>query len=165
MKKTHQHLIHPIAIPSHYKVNFASEFSYIGAQDFASLLSISSAIEFRKQFGEEAIIHYSHQLALEGGQLMAKILGTNVLTPDDHQVANMVNVRLPFKDLSNPKLTSSSYLMNLQMDKYGIFTPSFRHGDHFYMRLSAQIYLELSDFVRLGNIWKEIVDDINAESP
>ncbi|KAG0018905.1 hypothetical protein BGZ81_010027 [Podila clonocystis] len=165
VKKVHQHLIHPIAIPSDYKAGFASEFSYIAAQDFASLLSISSAIEFRKQFGEEAITHYSHQLALEGGHVLAKILGTSMLTPDEHQVANMVNVRLPFKDLSNPKVTSSTYLMNLLMDKYGVFTPSFRHGDHFYMRVCAQIYLELPDFVRLGNIWKEIVDEINAESP
>ncbi|KAF9419561.1 hypothetical protein BGZ94_009372 [Podila epigama] len=164
VNKAHQHLIHPSTIPEDYKTGFSSEFLSIGAQDYASLLSIADAIAFRKQFGEKAIIHYSHDLALRGGQIMAEILGTELMTPFDHQVANMFNVRLPFKNLNNPKLAgSSTYLMDLQMEKYNVFTPTFRHGDHYYTRVCAQIYLELSDYVRLSHIWKEIVNDMNAE--
>lgn len=95
---------------------------------------------------------------------MAKILGTHTLTRDnDDQVANMVNVALPIKDLNHPKANPKD-LMTLLMDKYNLFTPAFRHGEHFYTRVSAQIYLEVEDFVRLGNIWKEVTEELNASS-
>ncbi|KAG0297405.1 hypothetical protein BGZ96_006585 [Linnemannia gamsii] len=162
--KRHQHLIHPTAISGLYKSGFENEFAYAGTQDYSSILSILSALQFRKQYGEDAIISYTHSLAVEGGKAMAKILGTHTLTGDnDDQVANMVNVALPLKDLSHPKANTKD-LMEILMDKYNIFTPAFRHGEHLYTRVSAQIYLELDDFVRLGNIWKEVIDDLNASS-
>ncbi|KAG0018906.1 hypothetical protein BGZ81_010028 [Podila clonocystis] len=164
VKKPYQHLIHPTAITGDYRKGFDAEFQWMGTNEYSSLMSIQGALAYRKQFGEDAIINYTHNLAVEGGKAIAKILGSNVLTPDDHQVGNMVNIRLPFKDLSNPKLASPNYLMDLLMDKYNLFTPSFKHGGNMYTRVSAQIYLEISDFIRLGNVWKEIVDEINAES-
>ncbi|KAF9328029.1 hypothetical protein BGZ91_001186 [Linnemannia elongata] len=161
--KRHQHLIHPTSITGDYTSGFEKEFGWAGTQDYSSLMSILSALKFRKQFGEDAIISYSHSLALEGGKAMAKILGTHCLTPEDHQVGNMVNVALPIKDLNHPKANFKD-LMEILMEKYNVFTPAFRHGDHFYTRISAQIYLELEDFIRLANIWKEVVDDLNASS-
>ncbi|KAF9291623.1 hypothetical protein BGZ68_003239 [Mortierella alpina] len=160
--KRHQHLVHPTAITAEYKAGFEHEFSWTGTQDYSSLLSILPALKFRKQYGEDAIINYTHTLAVEGGKVMAKILGTNGLTPDDHQIANMVNIRLPIKDINHPK-ADGTYLMNTIMDKYNVFTPAFKHGGYLWTRVSAQIYLELSDFERLGHIWKEIIDEINAE--
>ncbi|KAF9120937.1 hypothetical protein BGW39_010980 [Mortierella sp. 14UC] len=161
--KRHQHLIHPTSITGDYTLGFAREFAWAGTQDYSSLMSILSALAFRKQYGEDAIISYTHSLALEGGKAMAKILGTETLTPDDHQVGNMINVALPIKDLNHPKANTKA-LMEILMDRYNLYTPAFRHGDKFYTRVSAQIYLELQDFVRLGNIWKEVTDEINASS-
>ncbi|KAG0271428.1 hypothetical protein BGZ95_000763 [Linnemannia exigua] len=161
--KRHQHLIHPTSITGEYSQGFAREFGWAGTQDYSSLMSILSALTFRKQYGEDAIISYTHSLALEGGKAMAKILGTQTLTPDDHHVGNMVNVALPIKDLNHPKANTKA-LMEILMDKYNVFTPAFRHGDKFYTRVSAQIYLEVQDFVRLGNIWKEVVDELNASA-
>ncbi|KAG0265764.1 hypothetical protein BG011_004118 [Mortierella polycephala] len=161
--KRHQHLIHPTAITSNYKEGFDKEFSWSGTMDYSSIMSISSAIDFRKQYGEDAIIAYTHSLAVEGGKVLAKILGTNSLTPYEDQIGNMVNVRLPVKDINHPK-TNPTYLMATLMDRYNVFTPSFKHGGFLWTRVSAQIYLELEDFVRLGNIWKEIIDEINDEN-
>ncbi|KAF9972143.1 hypothetical protein BGZ75_001590, partial [Mortierella antarctica] len=160
--KRHQHLVHPTAITADYKSGFEHEFSWAGTQDYSSLLSILPALKFRKQYGEDAIISYTHNLAVEGGKVMAKILGTHGLTPDEHQIANMVNIRLPIKDINHPK-ADGTYLMDTIMDKYNVFTPAYKHGGHLWTRVSAQIYLELSDFERLGHIWKEIIDEINAE--
>ncbi|KAG0340979.1 hypothetical protein BG004_006203 [Podila humilis] len=164
VNKKHQHLIHPTIITAEYQKGFDTEFAWMGTCDYSSLMSIESALQYRGQFGEDAIIHYTHHLAIEGGAIMAKILGTECLTSHDHQVGNMVNVRLPFKDISHQKLSSPTFLMHLLMNKYNVFVPSFHHNGCMYTRVSAQIYLELSDFVRLANIWKEIVGEINAES-
>ncbi|KAF8982687.1 hypothetical protein BGZ46_000805 [Entomortierella lignicola] len=160
--KRHQHLIHPTSITGDYKSGFEAEFGWAGTTDYSSLMSIGSAIEFRKQYGEDAIISYTHALALEGGKIMAEILGTNSLTPHDHQVGNMINVRLPLNNVNHPKATFQ-YFMNTLMDRYNVFTPAFKHGDHWWTRVSAQIYLELEDFAALGKIWKEVIDELNAE--
>jgi selenocysteine lyase/cysteine desulfurase len=161
--KRFQSLIHPPAIQNDYKSSFESEFSWNGTMDYSSILSIEGALEFRKQYGEDAIIHYCHRLAVEGGERMAEILGTNVLTPHEHQVGNMVNVRLPIKNINHPKLETRDYLTRLLLDKYNLFTPNFKHGGYFWARVSSQIYLELSDFEHLGRVWKEVIDELNAE--
>ncbi|KAG0244915.1 hypothetical protein BGW41_005514 [Actinomortierella wolfii] len=162
--KHHQHLIHPLAITGDYNTGFENEFAWNGTQDYSSLLSVAAAIDFRKQYGEDAIIHYTHTLAVEGGKKIAEILGTNVMTPDDdHQVGNMVNVRLPINNLEHPKIETPQYLIELMQDKYNAFVPCFKHNGAFWCRVSAQIYLEMSDFVRLGNVLKEVIDDLNAE--
>ncbi|KAF9435750.1 hypothetical protein BGZ76_005586 [Entomortierella beljakovae] len=160
--KRHQHLIHPVAITGDYKKGFEKEFGWVGTADYSSIMSIGSAIDFRKQYGEDAIISYTHALALEGGKIMAEILGTNTLTPHDHQVGNMVNVRLPLKNVDHPKATAQ-YFTDVILDRYNVYTPAFKHGGQWWTRFSAQIYLEAEDFVRLGKIWKEIIDELNTE--
>ncbi|KAF9357754.1 hypothetical protein BGX26_003150 [Mortierella sp. AD094] len=160
--KRHQHLIHPTSITGDYKGGFENEFSWMGTTDYSAIMSIGAAIDFRKQYGEDAIISYTHALALEGGKVMAEILGTNCLTPHDHQVGNMVNVRLPLKDVNNPKASFQKFA-DILFDRYNVYTPAFKHGDQWWTRISAQIYMEVEDFVRLGNIWKEVIDELNAE--
>ncbi|KAI1318673.1 hypothetical protein EDD11_005966 [Mortierella claussenii] len=162
VSKRHQHLIHPTSITGDYNRGFEREFYWSGTQDYSCLLSIGAAIRYRKQFGEDAIISYTHALAVEGGMAVAKILGTNTLTPEEHQVANMVNIRLPLNDQDHPKATVQ-YFMETLMDRYNVFTPTFKHDGQWWTRVSAQIYLELEDFVRLGNIWKEVIDELNKE--
>ncbi|KAF8925753.1 hypothetical protein BGZ58_000506, partial [Dissophora ornata] len=158
----YQPQIHPTAITGDYKNGFDNEFAWSGTQDYSSLMSIGAAITFRKQYGEDAIISYTHALAVEGGKVVAKILGTHGMTPDDHQIGNMANIRLPIKNIHHPKV-NGQYFMDTLMDRYNVFVPAFKHGDHWWTRISAQIYLELEDFVRLGNIWKEVIDELNAE--
>ncbi|KAF8927950.1 pyridoxal phosphate-dependent transferase [Dissophora ornata] len=161
--KPYQKLIHPTAIQGDYKTGYEYEFAWNGTMDYSTMLSIEGAFEFRKPYGEKAIIHYCHKLAVHGGKAMADILGTNVLTPYEHQVGNMVNVRLPIKNINHPKIETPDYLIRLLLDKYNLFAPSYKHGGYFWTRVSAQIYLELSDFIHLGNVWKEVIEDLNAE--
>ncbi|KAG0356205.1 PLP-dependent transferase [Gamsiella multidivaricata] len=163
VQKKHQDLIHPVAIQGDYKTGYEHEFSWNGTMDYSSMLSIEGALEFRKQYGEKAIVHYTHKLAVQGGRIMAEILGTDVLTPHDQQVGNMVNVRLPIKNIDHPKIATPDYLIRHLMDKYNLFSPSYKHGGYFWTRVSSQIYLELEDFVHLGHVWKEVVEELNAE--
>ncbi|KAG0054473.1 hypothetical protein BGZ83_011160 [Gryganskiella cystojenkinii] len=162
--RRYQKDIHPTAIQADYKTGFELEFSWNGTMDYSNMLSIEGALEFRKPYGEEAIMHYMHRLAMEGGQVMADILGTNVLTPYEQQVGAMVNVRLPIKDINHPRIGTPDYLIKHLLEKYNLFAPSYKHGGYFWTRVSAQIYLELSDFEHLGKVWKEVVEMLNAET-
>ncbi|KAK3810850.1 MAG: pyridoxal phosphate-dependent transferase [Benniella sp.] len=163
--KRHQDLIHPTSITADYKTGFENEFGWAGTQDYSSLMSIRAALDFRKQLGgEDPIISYTHSLAVEGGKIIAKILGTEGLTPQDHdhQIGNMVNIRLPLKNVNHPK-ANAQYFMDTLMDRFNAYTPAFKHGEQWYTRVSAQIYLELQDFTRIGEIWKAVIDELNAE--
>jgi hypothetical protein len=42
--------------------------------------------------GEEKINEYCHNLAIKGGQVLAKILGTYVMDPDGQFTLNMVGL-------------------------------------------------------------------------
>ena len=139
-------------------------FLPIGTLDYANMLSIEGGLAYRAQYGDSAIMHYCHRLAIEGGQVMAQILGTNVLTTIDHQTGFLANVRLPIKDINHPKIATPDFLIEYQQDKYNVFAPLYKHGGSFWTRVSAQIYLELSDFVRLGHILKEVVEMLNRET-
>ncbi|KAF9353494.1 hypothetical protein BGX26_008742 [Mortierella sp. AD094] len=161
--KRHQNLIHPTAIQGDYKGGFEMEFAWSGTMDYSTILSIEGALEFRKQYGEKAIINYMHRLAVQGGKIMAEILGTNVLTPHDQQVGSMVNVRLPIKNINHPKIATPDYLVRHLLEKYNFYSPSYKHGGYFWTRVSAQIYLEIEDFVYLANVWKEVIEELNAE--
>ncbi|ORZ16084.1 pyridoxal phosphate-dependent transferase [Lobosporangium transversale] len=158
-----QGLIHPTAIQGDYKNGFEAEFSWNGTMDYSSMLSIEGALEFREQYGEEAIMHYMHTLAVRGGEIMVEILGTQVMTPYDHQVGSMVNIRLPIKNINHPKIETPDYLVRHLLDKYNLFSPSYKHGGYFWTRVSAQIYLEFSDFVHLAHVWKEVIEELNNE--
>jgi selenocysteine lyase/cysteine desulfurase len=73
---------------------FVSRFNYEGTLDYSAYFTFSSALSFRAQFGESAIMTYMHQLAITGGNILANIWHTDWLIPPAATAA-MVNVRIP----------------------------------------------------------------------
>lgn len=74
-----------------------------GTRDWSPLLSVAAALDFRQQVcgGEKRITTYCHALAIEGGELVAGILGTETMRNkegDGELVANMVPSSLPYRE-------------------------------------------------------------------
>jgi hypothetical protein len=68
---------------------------------------MSPAIEFREWMGgEETINAYCHELAMKGGQALAKVLGTSVMDPEGQFTLNMVSSILWLVAESVPALTN-----------------------------------------------------------
>lgn len=66
-----------------------------GTIDWSAFLAITEALDYRERIGgERRINQYCHQLAIDGGELVAKILGTETMRnkkdDDGELVANMV---------------------------------------------------------------------------
>merc|ERR1719502_518600 len=78
---------------------FATLFSWEGTKDYGAFLSMPSALAFRATYGEEAIMQYTHNLAVEGGVLLAKAFGTQMLVPPE-LISSMVNVEVPMNTSS-----------------------------------------------------------------
>lgn len=81
-----------------------------GTCDWSPYLSTLAALEFRKRCGGEARINdYCHQLAVKGGQVIASILGTEVMKNeegDGELIANMVILFIRFASvMTHPSLT------------------------------------------------------------
>ncbi|KAI8577368.1 hypothetical protein K450DRAFT_252154 [Umbelopsis ramanniana AG] len=171
--KRNQHLVHPATISAAYKdhsdVNdtsntFQAEFSWHGTQDFSPYLTVFAALEYRESLGgEEKIREYCWGLARRGGALVAKILGTDVLENEEKSLtAQMVNVRLPIVAHDG-----DGYYLDRFIDegvyKHKCFVPPFKHHGVWYTRLSAQVYLDESDFEKTGYALKEICAQLEKE--
>ncbi|CAG8601030.1 22665_t:CDS:2 [Dentiscutata erythropus] len=151
--------LHPPVTSVYYDEEFTLEFSWVGAQDYSPYLTVLPALEFRRKIGgEDKILTYCHDLAVKGGKLIASILGTEILGPE-YIIPNMVNVRLPV-DVSNEKI-SVEVLNNLLFDKYHCYVLPYKHNGHWYIRASAQIFTDLSDFENVGKALREICESFN----
>ncbi|KWU45260.1 PLP-dependent transferase [Rhodotorula sp. JG-1b] len=174
--KKFQHLVHSSPIGHYYGVKggFVNEHSWSGTVDWSPYLSVAAALDFRRDVlgGEERIYQYCFDLAVQGGELVAAKLGTNVMrnaTPEEGElIATMVNVELPLPapstfSTSDLKLLNPFWFRELA-SKHQTVVPIFAHGDVFWTRLSAQVYNDLNDFAHVAKALKTVCEQITAGS-
>ncbi|KAG4065742.1 hypothetical protein HA402_012420 [Bradysia odoriphaga] len=132
--------------------------------DFSSYMTVTAALQFREDVGgEEAIMSYTHQLAIDGGRYIANVLGTEVLQDDD-QIANLVDVRLPLSNPDNVILSTKFWIDTMLVHFPHTFVPAHKHGGKWWIRISAQIYNDLTDFDALGEVITRVCHDINGRN-
>ncbi|CAF1481541.1 unnamed protein product [Didymodactylos carnosus] len=149
VRKELQTLISPITTSFGYKQGYQEEFKWLGTKDYSNYFTISDAIDFRQMIGGDmAIYEYNHQLAVNAGNLLESMWNSSTLTTNDEYIGFMNNVQLP---LIINTTESRRNLYNKLIERYNIFLPSFQFDNKYYCRISAQIYLELTDFEYVGN--------------
>ncbi|KAI4738353.1 PLP-dependent transferase [Aureobasidium sp. EXF-12298] len=142
---------------------FVANFAAVATSDDTPYLCIPAALEWRKRItwgdktGEEAIIGYNNDLARRGGRLVAEILGTEVLENEELTLGDcaMTNVRLPF----NPEgrlIRDLADRINKTMNLKNIAVNAYAYEGKFWVRLSAQVYLEMEHFEVAGLALKKI---------
>ncbi|KAF8194637.1 pyridoxal phosphate-dependent transferase, partial [Pholiota molesta] len=143
--------------------NFVEQFDWNGTIDYSSYITVTDALEFRKWMGgEEKINEYCHDLAIKGGQVLAKILGTYVMDPDGQFTLNMVNVALPLPgELPDTAATITSMHRSLLARK--TYSAPFHHNGVWWTRCSAQVWLDISDFEELGKRWLDVCAEVKKE--
>jgi hercynylcysteine S-oxide lyase len=129
--------------------------------------------------GEEKIGAYCHSLALKGGKRLAEILGTEVMhgKDDDEITLNMVrmispdnihpdekalqvNVRLPIPPAIKYTQTIDQSLRDGLLNHWNTYAAHYSHNDKIWVRCSAQIWNEVSDFEYIGTALKAICAEI-----
>ncbi|KAH2706980.1 hypothetical protein KXV24_001797 [Aspergillus fumigatus] len=168
------------------KSAFEELFEFVATTDDTAYLCVPAALKFRSQVcgGEDRIYTYLEKLAMEAGDIVAAALGTEVmqepgLKPGEVSQLRrcaMATVRLPFAvsgSEQDPKTASARLTLQAaqaaevagEIQKalvrdYGTFVPVFAHGGWLWTRLSAQVYLEKSDFEWLAGVLNELCNKL-----
>ena len=140
---------------------FADQFKWLATVDQTPYLCVPKAIQFRKDTcgGEEAIRQYCFNLARTGGKKVAAILGTEVMENSQQTLGQccFANVRLPLGSVQEGLEAGEGpiivkWLMDHAMTDFDTWIPGKFYGEAFWVRLSAQIYLEMKDFEWAGGV-------------
>ena len=114
-------------------------------------------------------MEYNMQIAAAGGSEIAKILGTEVLDNSEKNLTKcaFANIRLPLEigeqegQIPSSKTGLVTPWIRREADqKFDTYFLCFLYGGSYWWRVSGQIYLELDDFIRGGNIMKELCDQV-----
>ncbi|KAI9793259.1 MAG: hypothetical protein M1816_000680 [Peltula sp. TS41687] len=166
------HTINPL--PRSSKPPFIALFEFVGTIDPAPYLSLPAALEFRVDVcgGESAIRDYCFDLARRGGQLVADILRTKVLTPSASGDTCFSNVRLPIalpadwrvEDVAvETRSEVAQDVMRTLADEHDTFVAVVWHGRAWWARLSAQVYLDLEDFRWVAGVLERVCGAVSVE--
>ncbi|KAL2008627.1 hypothetical protein VTN00DRAFT_6821 [Thermoascus crustaceus] len=176
----------PSVLPSGRNPKSAFEllFQFVATGDDTPYLCVPAALEFRQTVcgGEDRIYEYMENLAREAGDVVSLALGTEVLQepglkPGEvsrQRQCAMATVRLPLAVSDHDSTTRTAYpvlkttdalaaidwMQAVMANKYKTLAPIFLHGGWLWVRLSAQIYLEKSDFEWLGGVLKVLCEKV-----
>jgi selenocysteine lyase/cysteine desulfurase len=157
---------------------YTSNFEFIGTIDNAPYLCIPAALAWRESIGgEDVILKYCQTLARDGAKLVAKELGTEVLenAAGTLGLCMLANVRLPIsvakaKDFAAKAGVQEAdvggavrdWMSKTSIDDYGTFIMSLFYGGAWWVRLSAQVYLEMADMEWAAQTLKKLCERVEA---
>jgi selenocysteine lyase/cysteine desulfurase len=137
--------------------DFVCTFEYTGTRDYAPFASVPAALAWRTSIApEEEVMDYGHQLALWSGAYLAEQWGTSVMEPPE-LTGWMTNIRWPTDDSALAGAVSAQLL-----SEYGIRFNVYTWAGGVYTRLSAQVYLQMTDVERVGALILELLAEAEA---
>ncbi|KAI1276890.1 pyridoxal phosphate-dependent transferase [Xylaria sp. FL0933] len=150
-------------LPPSSKPAFVNNFQFVGTLDTSPYVCVKEAIEWREQVlgGEAKIMEYTQALAREGGRIVARILGTEVLDNESQSLSRcaMTNVALPI-GVNNATITTQHWMMRTMVEEYKTFIALIIHAGQLWARLSAQVYLDIEDFEWAGQTLLELCERV-----
>ncbi|KAB8298679.1 hypothetical protein EYC80_000856 [Monilinia laxa] len=157
---------------------FLSMFNFVATIDYTPYLCIPAAISFRNTIcgGEASIRQYCFDLAKVGGSICASALNTYTLPVDPGRETCFTNIRLPIPFWPNNtqhKHTNTTafpfteaekirfWLNKTAVEESDTYLQIGWHAGVLWVRLSAQIYLELRDFEWVGERLRNLCERVN----
>ncbi|RBA10028.1 Hercynylcysteine sulfoxide lyase [Fusarium proliferatum] len=164
-------------LPPSSKSPFVINFEFVGTLDNSPYLCVKDAIKWREEVlgGEDAILEYIWDLNKKGSELVAKKLGTTYMENSTGTLRNcgMANIALPVWTAEGKEgevvisaeetQTAFQWILNTLIGDYKTFVALFLHGGRFWIRTSAQVYLEIGDYEWLGGVLKEVCERVGKK--
>jgi isopenicillin-N epimerase len=140
--------LHPPVISWGLDRGFLAEFDWVGTRDPSPFLAAPDGIAFMRDLGLDAMRAYQRGLAREGGRFLAARWGTTLDRPDS-MVGAMITVPLPPRFGGTPEAAQS--LRDALLFEDGIEVQMHAWRQRLWVRVSAQVYVEMADLARLAD--------------
>ena len=161
-------------LPPSDKKPYVANFEFFGSVDSSPFVCVKHAIRWRKDVcgGEDAIRRYNVALNKAASQRVAEILGTEYMENAEGTLreCNMSNIKLPLDEEQVKALCKGrqefdgysvrDWMIFRAMKDHGVFMALLYYGGGWWVRISAQIYLDLSDFERGAAVLKAVCEDV-----
>ena len=143
--------IHPLVTSHGWGKGFHDEFDWIGTRDPSAWLSVAAAIDWHLQAGGRALNERNATLVQTVAQELAGRWKTEIGAPANATLS-MTTVRLPFGE---PTHEAAQRLRAVLFRDHRLDTVIVAFANSLWIRLSAQAYNSLPDYLRLGEIISE----------
>jgi len=148
-------------------------------------MCLPTALAYRESLGgEAAILSYCQKLARSAGARVAEVLGTRVLENEEGTLGNccFTNVALPLDratllDLMRSRTEAGTktttkeakigttildWLTRQLVERHDTFMAIIFYADEWWVRLSAQVYLDMDDFELGAKLLKGLCEEVRA---
>ncbi|HUK65125.1 MAG TPA: aminotransferase class V-fold PLP-dependent enzyme, partial [Dongiaceae bacterium] len=144
----HQTTTHPLTISWGLDQGYTAEFDWVGTRDPSGYLAAPAALDFMRSLGVEAVMGYDHALAWEAARWLTSRWAEALPCPES-MVGTMAAVPLPASFGGGDETAKRLRLDLLVQDRIEAQIHSIH--DRLWVRISAQIYNEMSDIERLAH--------------
>ncbi|KAI1455056.1 aminotransferase family protein-like protein [Annulohypoxylon moriforme] len=159
---------------------FVNLFEKVSTIDTTPYICVIKSSQFRDQVcgGEERIRDYCINMAKEGGELMAAMLGTNILENEAGTLRNcsFINVRLPLevvkesgegRHMGKVPVTEAKavadWITIKSVEEFDTFIATRYYAGAFWVRISSQIYLDRADFEWAANVLRDLCGRVRKD--
>ncbi|NJD30900.1 MAG: aminotransferase class V-fold PLP-dependent enzyme [Gammaproteobacteria bacterium] len=142
-----QPTLHPVVISWGLGEGFTREFDWVGTRDPSPWLAAPAGIDFMEELGVDAVRGWNHRLARDAAQLLGERWGT-ICEAGPETMGTMATIPLPPDCGSIPG--DAARLRDRLLYEASIEVQLHAWGGRLWVRVSAQIYNEISDFERLA---------------
>jgi isopenicillin-N epimerase len=145
-KPARQASLHHTVISWGLDKGIIQEFDWPGTRDPTPHLCAPEGIAFMIELGVDSVQRYNHELAWNAGQEMAARWNSQVPAPKE-MIGTMVSLALPERLGSTPE--DAAALRHDLLFEHDIEVHLHFFGNRLYIRVSAQIYNDMSDVEKL----------------
>lgn len=119
-------------------------------------------MDYRESIGGEEVIRaYTHDIAIRGGELVAKRFGTQIMENSTRTLtASMVNIELPPFTTTKTTKEVMDFFLNKSIYEYNTTLSVYKNNNKWWVRLSGQIYLDLDDFEKVADVILSIIKQL-----
>lgn len=149
--------VRPTTISHYISDGYTAAFDWPGTKDFTAWLSVPSAIEFRAGLGEAEIYAYCRRLAARAARLLSDSWQSDLGSPRN-MMGFVATVALPSPASATPE--TAAKIRQILRREYDLETYVKAIDGRLWVRVSAYIYNELSEFERLAELAPKVAAEL-----
>ncbi len=142
-----RHDLHPPVISNYFGQGYEKEFAWTGTGDFTARLSIPAALDFIEALGVARYRHGLTTLARDAAAMLSAAWNVTPGAPAE-MFTSMVTLPLPISEAGT--LEGVQRWRAKLLAEHNVEVPIHLINDRLWVRISAQVYNEMSDYEALA---------------